>query len=217
MKEAERQEAKMSRQERRVEARKAQIIEAATRVFARKGYERATTREIAAEADVSEGIIFYYFAGKRDLLVNIMDQLIVDSAMMEEVFAQADMSDLRAFLVDIFRQRLKMMERNRELMQAIFTAIYQDVELQQQFFKEIMLPFISRIETLIRPYSQAGIMRSLNPVVVIRAIMSVFLAFNFLVLTGLDEKLAAIPHDELAEQWADFFLYGLLARQGEGR
>jgi AcrR family transcriptional regulator len=217
MKEAERQEAKMSRQERRVEARKAQIIEAATRVFARKGYERATTREIAAEADVSEGIIFYYFAGKRDLLVNIMDQLIVDSAMMEEVFAQADMSDLRAFLVDIFRQRLKMMERNRELMQAIFTAIYQDVELQQQFFKEIMLPFISRIETLIRPYSRAGIMRSLNPVVVIRAIMSVFLAFNFLVLTGLDEKLAAIPHDELAEQWADFFLYGLLARQGEGR
>lgn len=206
-------EAKMSRQKRRVEARKARILEAAARVFARKGYERATTREIADEADVSEGSIFYHFGSKRDLLLNIMDQLIVNSAMVEEVLAQADMSDLRAFLVDVFRQRLEMMEHNRELMQAIFTEIYQDVELRQQFFKEIMLPFTSRIETLIINYSQAGIIRSLNPVVVIRAIMSVFLAFNFLALTGMDEKLAAISHNELAEQWAELFLYGLLVRQ----
>lgn len=214
MKEAEKQEAQMSRQERRVEARKARILEAAAHVFARKGYGQATTKEIAEEADVSEGSIFYHFESKRDLLLNIMDQLIVD-ATMKEMLAQRDLSDPRAFLVDIFRNRLEMMERNRELIQAIFTEIHHDAELRQQFFKEIVLPLTSRFETLAMACSQAGVFRPLNPIVVTRAIMSIFLAFSFLVLTGVDEKLAAIPHDALAEGWAELFLCGLLVRQEE--
>lgn len=201
----------MSRQERRVEARKARILEAAAHVFACKGYERATTREIAEEADVSEGSIFYHFGSKRDLLVNIMDQLIVDS-MMKEKLAQRDLSDPRAFLVDIFRNRLEMMERNRELIQAIFTEIHHDAELRQQFFKEIVLPLVSGFETLVTACSQEGVFRSLNPIMVTRIMMSIFIGLNFLVLTGVDEKLAAIPHDELAEGWAELFLYGLLVR-----
>ncbi len=212
MEEAEAKEAKMSRQERRVEARKARILEAAAHVFARKGYGQATTREIAEEADVSEGSIFYHFGSKRDLLLNIMDQLIVD-ATMREMLAQTDMSDPRVSLVDILRNRLEIAERNRELMQAIFTEVHHNAELRRQFFKEIALPLISHFETLIMAHSQAGVFRPLNPTIVTRAILSVFLVFNLLVLTGVDEKLAAIPRHELAEGWADLFLYGLLSRQ----
>ena len=41
-----------------VHARRQQIVEAATRVFAAKGFRRATTREVAQEAGVSEGTIY---------------------------------------------------------------------------------------------------------------------------------------------------------------
>ena len=65
-----------TRRERRVAARRAQILEAAEAVFAAKGYHGATTREIAQAADVSEGTLYNYFANKRDLFIGLMLSLI---------------------------------------------------------------------------------------------------------------------------------------------
>ena len=60
--------ARGNRRERRIAARKAQILRAAELVFSQKGYERATTRDIADAADVSEGTLYNYYGGKSDLL-----------------------------------------------------------------------------------------------------------------------------------------------------
>lgn len=46
-----------TRRERRIAARKAQILDAAARVFAKRGLHRATTKEIAEAADVSAGTL----------------------------------------------------------------------------------------------------------------------------------------------------------------
>jgi AcrR family transcriptional regulator len=49
------------------------IREAAREVFIERGYEEATTREIAARADVSIGTVFVYARDKRDLLLLIVN------------------------------------------------------------------------------------------------------------------------------------------------
>jgi AcrR family transcriptional regulator len=63
-----------------------QRIEAAARaVFREKGYDGATTREIAARAEVSIGTLFAYAADKRDLLTMVYrDEL---HALTETTFA----------------------------------------------------------------------------------------------------------------------------------
>ncbi len=43
------------------------ILEAALDVFAEQGFEGATTKEIAARAGVTHGLIYFYFASKEDL------------------------------------------------------------------------------------------------------------------------------------------------------
>src|SRR5919107_3191422 len=58
-----------------VRARREQILEAATRVFAEKGFRRATTRDVARTAGVSEGTIYNYFKNKDALLMAILDRL----------------------------------------------------------------------------------------------------------------------------------------------
>lgn len=54
------------------EQRQQALIEAATAVFAERGYDGATTREIAARSGCAEGLIHRYFQGKRGLLLAIM-------------------------------------------------------------------------------------------------------------------------------------------------
>ena len=55
----------------RAEARKEQILLAAERVFAQKGFHQSTVSEIAREAGVSDATIYEYFPNKEELLFSI--------------------------------------------------------------------------------------------------------------------------------------------------
>ena len=52
--------------------RETQILQAATRVFARVGYRRAGTAAIAREAGISEAMIYKRFASKKDLFERVL-------------------------------------------------------------------------------------------------------------------------------------------------
>ena len=51
-----------------IEARTKDILDAAMRMFARRGIENTTMQEIAREADLSAGAIYRYFPSKEELL-----------------------------------------------------------------------------------------------------------------------------------------------------
>jgi len=55
------------------EQARARIIEAALRVFAKKGYHEATMKDVADILRVSEGTIYLYFKSKRELFKAIGD------------------------------------------------------------------------------------------------------------------------------------------------
>jgi AcrR family transcriptional regulator len=52
-----------------------QLLAAASRVFARRGYVGASMNEIAAEAGFSKGALYWNFASKEDLFFALLDEL----------------------------------------------------------------------------------------------------------------------------------------------
>jgi TetR/AcrR family transcriptional regulator, mexJK operon transcriptional repressor len=64
-----------SRDEQDFEERRQQIIDGALQVFANKGFEKATNKDIAAAAGVgSPGLIYHYFKDKADLFRQVVEQ-----------------------------------------------------------------------------------------------------------------------------------------------
>src|SRR5690349_7007883 len=57
------------------DARRAKILESARRVFARKGMA-ATIADIAADAQISPGLAYRYFADKEALLSELITQIV---------------------------------------------------------------------------------------------------------------------------------------------
>ena len=51
------------------------IINAASKEFAQKGYDNASTNEIVKEAGISKGLLFHYFNNKKGLYLFIFDYL----------------------------------------------------------------------------------------------------------------------------------------------
>jgi AcrR family transcriptional regulator len=53
-------------------ARRDQILETAVELFAQKGFDGTSTKEIAVAAGISEGLIFHYFPSKSQLLAAVL-------------------------------------------------------------------------------------------------------------------------------------------------
>ncbi len=67
---------KLSRKEREFLARRREILEAATHVFANKGYHGAAMSEIAARAEFSTGSLYNFFKNKEELYFNLLHNKI---------------------------------------------------------------------------------------------------------------------------------------------
>ena len=53
---------------------KAEILDMATREFARAGYEGARVEEIAARTRTTKRMIYYYFGGKEQLFTAVLER-----------------------------------------------------------------------------------------------------------------------------------------------
>jgi AcrR family transcriptional regulator len=71
--------------------RKESILDAATRLFARKGFEATTTAAVAEAAGVSEGTIFHHFKTKDGVLIHILQELTI--LYCKELQAEASEAD----------------------------------------------------------------------------------------------------------------------------
>jgi len=60
------------RREREEKARLASILEAAEKVFARSGYYQARMDDIAEEAELAKGTLYYYFKSKDEIYVALL-------------------------------------------------------------------------------------------------------------------------------------------------
>jgi len=72
-----------------VERRRAQIIEAATRLVARQGFAKTVVRDIADEANISVGLVYEYVRSKEDILFLVYEYwAAVWGAGLAEALAQ---------------------------------------------------------------------------------------------------------------------------------
>jgi AcrR family transcriptional regulator len=74
-----------------------ELLAAALRVFANRGYQQAGVDEIAAAAGYSKGALYWHFSGKEDLLLALLEERIdaptrETVALLESVPPERDMS-----------------------------------------------------------------------------------------------------------------------------
>jgi AcrR family transcriptional regulator len=199
----------LGRRERHVAEVRERILQAATIVFARHGYQKATTREIAEEADVAEGSIFYHFQSKRGLLLALIDAS-VSELLSPRSPVQAD--DLQSAMKEVLGRRFALVERNRALLSVLIHEVRLDEELRRQYGDRILRTAVAKLESRLNEWSALGKLRPVNTAVVARAIVGSFLSFMTLYP---DPELDGIPSDEIVSSLIDFYWRGLSLPAGD--
>jgi len=189
-----------------IEARRNQILDAAARVFADRGYHRATTKHIAQQAGVSEGTIYNYFDSKGDLLIGIVKRLSSVDTMGTEL-AEALNEDARAALLAIARYRMAMIDRDFETVQAVLPEMLVNAGLRGQFYDQFARPTAVLLEQYMQSRVKLGAMRSVDAPLVVRSVQGMFIGLMLLRILGDD--LLTKHWNDLAEVVVGVLLDGL--------
>ena len=205
--------------ERLIEERRNQILDAAARLFARKGYKGATIREIAREAGVAEGTIYNYFDSKHDLLISLPQRIswplvssFVKSARRQ---GSATVADDEEQMVQLLEAAMSSMQQHTDAVKVLLAYIpFMDEEIQARFMEQTTL-FFTRIfdfEGFLQERIEAGAFRSLTTAIAAQAFVGMVLIFVLSqeILPG--RKGIPLSYEEIAREIVQLFLYGAVAR-----
>ncbi len=182
------------------------IIQAATKVFAKKGFFHAKISDIAKEARVADGTIYLYFENKDDILISLFEAQM--KAVLENMVTQISMEDdpvrkLRRFAL----AHLQLIEQNKSMAEIIQVELRQSSKFMKEYKNEGFVQYLELIADIIREGQRKGAFkREIIPGVAKRAFFGALDEMStFRVLSrrrGYDIKTAA-------EQISDIFLSGI--------
>jgi AcrR family transcriptional regulator len=116
-------------------ATKDALLKAAVEVFARLGYDGATTREVAAVAGVNEGLIQRYFGGKAGLLQAIVEGFCAQHRT--DCSLAPCSNDLETEIARFLTHELEQTWENRDFMRVLFSRAIVDPPLAQALKRNI--------------------------------------------------------------------------------
>jgi AcrR family transcriptional regulator len=190
------------------EQRRTQILEGALTVFAGKGFEKATNKDIAAAAGIgSPGLIYHYFADKADLFRHVVQHFVPVISLLDHPDDLMDRSPRE--VLTLFGTTLLQATQNRRLIAVYKLVIGESLrrpavaEMVNQIGPQRGIGFLRRY---LEREMQAGRMRTMDPGIAVRCFVGPLLAFVVMRELFPQPDAAAISIEAMVDAAVDQFL-----------
>lgn len=182
------------------------ILDAAIRVFARKGFYNSTIADVAKAAEVAEGTIYLYFKNKDDLLISIFEHSM-DLFIQEVSHELEGVEDPKEKIKKFLSLHLKLVQKNPELAQVLQIELRQSSKFMKEYEGGKFSEYLNLVRSILEEGQEKGVFRKdLEPRILRRAIFGAVdeLALEWLLMAKKKYSLEAC-----AEQVGDLFIRGI--------
>ncbi len=192
----------------RSQATRQALIEAARQVFLTKGYKGATVDDITRLAGVAHGTFYTHFAGKDNILIHALDDLIAAfyAVQEQEPFEPRTVTEARAIVRSEMATFVHLGLEWQPLMRVLLDALRDSETVRRYWQEEVELRLIRRAEQDER-YAQAhDLAKPLDARIVSRAIIALATHFQWLFVQGV------LPPEELdqtIDTLVDLYMHGM--------
>jgi AcrR family transcriptional regulator len=187
--------------------RQASLIAAAASLFAAKGFNGTTTKEIAKAVGVSEALVFKYFPTKRTLYAAILAEKVTVNELLDVVEAAVTKRDDHRVFTMIASYRIRPDVDSTFLRLLLFSAL-EGHELSELFFGKHHKVFYDYLAAYIRTRIKDGAFRSVDPLLAARAFIGMVVHHRLL------HEIFGVPmhqsHEDTVATYVDLFLAGLI-------
>jgi AcrR family transcriptional regulator/predicted DNA-binding transcriptional regulator AlpA len=194
------------------ERRKQDIIEAAIRVFATKGYYRTHVQDITKTAGIAKGTFYLYFQNKRDIFIEVVDE-VIRKMMSEGNEAIKDEEDPAKRLLFRGRFLFENYSKYNYILFQLRVAGAADERLPAEKVKRI---YHEMTELLVRDdisqLVELGVSRDIDQDLLAYAFIGLFEIMLFRMT--VDNKYS---FDQIIDFLRDFVMNGIARKNGEGQ
>ena len=145
------------------------ILDAAVRVFAKKGFYATRVSEVAKAAGVADGTIYLYFKSKEELLVSLFEDRVERLLAFLHTELPAT-TGAAAKLRRIIELQLGLLEGERDLAEVITVILRQSTKLMKEYAAPKFTAYLDAIARVVAEGQAAGEFRGdVSPSLVARA------------------------------------------------
>ncbi|MGH2756378.1 MAG: TetR/AcrR family transcriptional regulator [Actinomycetota bacterium] len=156
--------------------RREDILLASLRLFAEKGFHGTSMRDIARAADITEGLIYHYFASKRDLFTAIIEEHSF-LPLLRSLPDLGEWLDTRELLLVLARGFFDVLHRNEDLTRLLLQEVQVFPEEKEAFFADAVKESIGALATILRDRMSERARQQIDPEVIARIFFNSLLAF----------------------------------------
>jgi AcrR family transcriptional regulator len=182
------------------------IFHSAIKIFSEKGYNGATMDEIAMNAGVAKGTLYYHFRSKEEIFKYIIDEgmrIIRDEIQTAVKNEKEPVEKLR----EIFKVQLNLVHRNRDFFKVIASQLW-GKEIRQLNLRNIMENYISDIEVYIKEAMDAGKIKKGNTRLIAYSLLGNFFSSSIYQISTGEEQI-----EYTVQCVMEYILGGLRQRQ----
>ncbi|KFF02289.1 TetR/AcrR family transcriptional regulator [Chryseobacterium luteum] len=177
------------------------ILFAAEKLFAEKGFEGTSTREISRAANVNISMISYYFGSKEKLYEKLVEYRMSEGKFFaQDILERTDINEWQKIekIIDQFSGRVRHQKCFYRIMQReqLYTENPQIVE----FLKETKMGFISMYSQILESGLKKGIFTKNPPIYLLHATVSGTLFYASNAKEMYKEFLNDTEEDEVFEE-----------------
>ena len=197
------------------------ILIAAEKLFAAKGYDAVTIREVTSKARCNLSLVYYYFGSKKKLYLEVFRSRWVQRALelhraffgVIEKQKPQSLEEIIHILTEIYLERKMDAENIQIHLQLIARELQKPTEALDLVFHEVMKPFFSKLEELIRPFIDPRVSHD-NVVLSLFSIFAQIIHFihsRHVLPKIMERSFDATMKKLLVEHITNFSLYGMNA------
>jgi AcrR family transcriptional regulator len=182
------------------EMRRNQLLDIALALFAERGIENVSIKDLAAEAGVAPGLLYHYFRSKEDLLVAVFQK---HNPLPEFEAIVKEISDLPASegLLHLIRRLAQLLPEKRRVLRILMRELLSPRSTMLREVITLRQEGIALFSGYLQSRIDAGELRAHQPLVPLHMIIS-----SLLILLLLDQ-----PLEPYAEQFVEIILEGIRA------
>jgi TetR/AcrR family transcriptional regulator len=191
--------------------RRVQILDVATGIFARQGFQGATTREIAQRAGVTEALVFRHFRTKEVLYWAVIERKIIAAAGAERMRAllSSGMDD-RQVLSAVAAQILEHRAKDETLSRLLIYSALESHDLSGRFFRKYVAECFEILADFIRKRISEGRFIRVNPVLAARGFLGMVVYHSWIQELYGGKRYQDFSVKEVSETFADLWLQGMI-------
>lgn len=188
------------------------IVRSTFDLFSRKGYASTSTREIAQNAGITEVTLYRHFRSKEELFAEVVQKNSL-IPLIENLPPAVEAMPFEMKLRFLVTQFMELFQQKQKVFKLLIAELVSHPEHALMLFEKLPMRGLGLISRIFEKEIAKGTVKKLDPRLMARSLMGVFLAYNIMQEILRGKQVERFDARDVIDTFMEIFLNGITKKE----